>query len=84
MMKVELSRHNVNYPWTHDLVVLLSLFPQKKISDDYKTFADILSQFAVGTRYGEYLKCPWSDREILEKAKEFVKHIETLWEDPSN
>jgi HEPN domain-containing protein len=81
-MKASLQRHDIEYPKTHDLVVLLNLFPQEKISDSDKTFADILSQFAVGSRYGEYNKSPWSDRQMLEKAKDFVEMIGILWEGP--
>ena len=79
-MKISLQKHCVDYPKTHDLVVLLNLFPREKIDDDDKTFADILSQFAVGSRYGDHIEPPWSGRQMLEKAKEFVEKIETLWE----
>jgi len=82
MMKVSLQKHGVNYPRTHDLSVLLELFPQEKISEDDDVFAHLLSQFAVGSRYGEYVEPPWSGRDMLEKAKEFVEMIGTLWEDP--
>jgi len=81
-MKVSLRKHDVGYPRTHDLSVLLELFPQERISEDDDIFAHLLSQFAVGSRYGEYAEPPWSGRQMLEKAKAFVEMIGTLWEDP--
>jgi len=81
-MKVELCNHKIDYPWTHDLVALLKLFPQKGISEDDKLFAYVMSRFAVESRYSDYFTPPWDGRQMLEKAKKFAEFIETFWEDP--
>jgi len=83
-MKVSLQKHDIAYPKTHDLLMLLELFPQEKVSEDDEFFAQILSQFAVDSRYGEYVEPPWDGRQMLEKAKEFAEFIETLWDYSSN
>jgi HEPN domain-containing protein len=83
-MKASLRKHNIVYPRTHDLLMLLELFPQGKVSEDDEFFVQVLSQFAVESRYGECIEPPWNSRQMLEMAKGFVKFVETLWEDPSN
>jgi HEPN domain-containing protein len=80
MMKIGLREHDIDYPKTHDLVLLLELFPQKKVSEEDETFAYILSRFAVESRYGRRSVPPMDGRQMLEKAKEFVRKIGTLWE----
>ncbi|MCL2607477.1 MAG: HEPN domain-containing protein [Methanomassiliicoccaceae archaeon] len=79
-MKISLQKRDIDYPKTHDLSMLLELFPQENINEDDEIFAQILSQFAVNTRYGECIELPWDGQEMLEKAKEFVEKMETLWE----
>ena len=79
-MKVSLGEHGIDYPKTHDLVMLLKLFPRKQINDDDKTFAHILSRFAVESRYDEMTAPPMDGRQMLEKAKSFAEFIETLWD----
>ncbi|MCL2786108.1 MAG: HEPN domain-containing protein [Methanomassiliicoccaceae archaeon] len=78
-MKVCLQEHNVDYPKTHDLVLLLELFPQEKISDNDRTFAYILSRYAVELRYGIRSAPPLDGRQMLERAKKFAELMETLW-----
>ena len=83
-MKASLQEHSIDYPKTHDLARLLYLFPQEKISKDDETFINILSQFAVESRYGEDVEPPWNGRQMMEKAKKFAELVETLWEDILN
>ena len=78
-MKVCLAEHGIDYPKTHDLVMLLRLFPQKQIRDDNKTFAHILSRFAVESRYDEMTAPPLDGQQLLNEAKKFTEFIETLW-----
>jgi HEPN domain-containing protein len=81
-MKVSLYEHGINYPKTHDLVMLLGLFPQKLVSEDDETFAYILSRFAVESRYGKRSVPLFDGRQILAKTRKFADLIETLWEGP--
>lgn len=78
-MKASLYKHGIDYPKTHDLVLLLTLFPQKMICEEDEIFAHILSRFAVESRYGLYATPPLDDRQMLDKAKMFVELIETTW-----
>lgn len=78
-MKVILQENHIDYPKTHDLAILLRLFPQKKINADDKEFMYILSQFAVESRYDEYPQSPWDGRQMLDKTKKFAELIETVW-----
>jgi len=80
-MKVCLQERNIDYPKTHDLVLLLRSFPQGRITDDDKSFAHILSRFAVESRYGKRSVPPMDGRQLLERTKRFAEMIETLWED---
>jgi len=80
-MKVHLQENGIDYPKTHDLVILLELFPQKNVNEDDETFAYILSRFAVEMRYGKRSIPPMDGQQMLERAKKFAKLIETLWED---
>ena len=83
-MKACLMEHDVKYPKTHDLAMLLKLFPQEMISKEDKVFAYTLSQFAVESRYGNCPASPWDGQQMLEKVKEFADFIETLWEKPQD
>ena len=83
-MKASLQRHDVDYPRTHDLSMLLDMFPQGKVSEDDEIFVQVLSQFAVDSRYGEYTEPPWDSDQMLKKAKDFAKFLETLWEGPAD
>ncbi|MCL2786192.1 MAG: HEPN domain-containing protein [Methanomassiliicoccaceae archaeon] len=78
-MKASLMEHDVKYPKTHDLAILLKLFPQEKISEEDKIFTYVLSQFAVESRYGHCPSSPWDGQQMLEKSKKFAEFIETLW-----
>ena len=80
-MEVGLRERLVKYPKTHDLSVLLDLFPQEKISETDKEFVQILSKYAAESRYELCTDPPWSGRQMLEKAKKFAELIETLWDD---
>jgi len=81
-MKVCLKEHDTDYPKTHDLVVLLKLFPQKKITEDDKAFAYILSRFAVESGYSKRSVPPMDGQQMMEKTKIFAELIEILWDDP--
>jgi len=76
-MKICLQKRSVHYPKTHDLLMLLELFPQENVSEDDELFVQVLSQFAVDSRYGESIEPMWDGQEMLEMAKEFVGKIET-------
>lgn len=78
-MKASLQEHKIKYPLTHDLAMLMKLFPQKNIAEEDKIFAYTLSQFAVESRYGEQCASPWDGWQMLEKSKEFTEMIEALW-----
>ncbi|MCL1811306.1 MAG: HEPN domain-containing protein [Methanomassiliicoccaceae archaeon] len=81
-MKVSLQEHFVKYPKTHDLSALLDLFPQSRITEADNEFAQILSQYAVESRYGLYTDPPWDGRQMLEKTKELADRIRSFWDDP--
>jgi hypothetical protein len=55
------------------------LFPGERISDDDKTFAYILSRFAVESRYDEMTAPPMDGQQLLKETKKFAELIETLW-----
>jgi len=80
-MKASLRRQKIDYPKTHDLILLLKLFPCKRVSEDDEIFAHILSLFAVESRYGICSEPPMDGRQMLEEAKKFAELIETLWND---
>jgi len=77
-MKAHLQEHGVDYPKTHDLVLLLKLFPQERISVDDKRFANILSRFAVESRYGKHSMPPLDGRQMLDRTKKFAELLEML------
>jgi len=78
-MKASLQKHDIEYPKTHDLVMLLKLFPNKGVCVDDKIFAHVLSRFAVESRYGAFSTPPLDGQQMLEKTKKFAELIETLW-----
>jgi len=80
-MKIGLQKHDVDYPKTHDLVMLLNLFPHKGIGEDDEIFAYVLSRFAVESRYSAFSKPPFNGQQMLDKTKKFADLIETLWDD---
>ncbi|MCL2712436.1 MAG: HEPN domain-containing protein [Methanomassiliicoccaceae archaeon] len=79
MMKASLQEHDIDYPKTHDLVLLLELFPQEKVTKEDAAFAYILSRFSVETRYRRSYAPPMDGKQIFERAKRFAAKIETLW-----
>ena len=79
-MKASLQEHGIKYPFTHDLVLLFSLFPNKKVEED-EIFAHILSRFAVESRYSMHSAPPYDGQQLLDKTKRFATMIETLWND---
>ena len=79
-MKACLQKHNIDYPKTHDLSILLELFPQEKIIENDEVFAHILSRYAVESRYGRYTGSPFDGQQMSDKAKDLVRKIETLWD----
>ena len=78
-MKVSLAEHGIKYPKTHDLSILLELFPQEKIGEDDEMFAQIISRFAVESRYDKFSVPPMDGQQMLNKVKKFAEFIETLW-----
>ena len=78
-MKVILAEHGIKYPKTHDLSILLELFPHEKISEDDEMFAQIISRFAVESRYEKFSVPPMDGQQMLEKVKRFAELIESLW-----
>jgi len=83
-MKADLQSHKVRHPWTHDLVALLKLYPQKRVSEEDKVFAYVISCFAAESRYSDHFTLPWDGRQMLVRTRKFADMIETLWEDPQN
>ena len=81
-MKTILLRKHIDYPKTHDLLTILNLFPQERITEEDELFAYVLSRFAVESRYHDHFSPPMDGQQMLERTKKFVGFIETLWEDP--
>jgi HEPN domain-containing protein len=79
-MKASLQRHDIDYPKTHDLVILLELFPYEKVGADEEALAYILSRFAVESRYSMSSTPPFDGRQMIDKTKKFAELIETLWD----
>jgi len=79
-MKASLQRHDIDYPKTHDLVILLELFPYEKVTEEEEIFAYILSRFVVESRCSMSSTSPLHSQQLLEKTKKFAEFIETLWD----
>jgi len=80
-MKIGLQKHNIDYPKTHDLVLLLNLFPRRRVSEDDEVLAYVLSRFAVESMYGAFSEPPFNGQQMLEKTKIFAELIGSLWDD---
>jgi len=80
-MKASLQEHLIDYPKTHDLVLLLEFFPQKNVDKDDENFAYILSRFAVESRYNKRSVPPMDGQQMMRRTKKFAELIETLWDD---
>ncbi|MCL2786463.1 MAG: HEPN domain-containing protein [Methanomassiliicoccaceae archaeon] len=78
-MKACLQEHGADYPKTHDLVSLLKLFPQEKITEEDEMFAYVLSRFAVESRYFDSFEPPLDGWQMMTRTKKFAESIETLW-----
>jgi HEPN domain-containing protein len=79
-MKAYLQEHGIDYPKTHDLLLLLKLFPRKKITEEDEMYAYILSRFALESGYHDSFEPPLDGGQLMDRTKKFAELIETLWD----